>query len=370
MKKKLLPILLAFFCGIFHSQAQITINSTDIIDAGDLVEQASDTLPTSITIGSGGANQTWDFSSLNEHSLDTLSFNNPSGLPGSSNFPSANIALIDSEEDSSWFYLNKSTSGLFGLGIALVEQGNLQVVDFPNTIITFPSTMGTTYSSNESSTLLTLALGVDPDGPGPLPTIDSTRVTRTTRLTSDIDGWGNVITPFGTFPSLRQIVIEEEIDSTWTFVGGTWSLIDPAVAMLLSLDPIEYDTSRSARWWTDDPSAKFPLVEMDYETDGTVQDVTWLKSSPTVSLEEPFKNSSEISLYPNPAKNEITVENSRIGNNSLEIFDISGKLIFNSTFNTNKVTLPVTELNNGTYFYQVHNNNGDVIHSDKFTVLK
>lgn len=369
MKKTLLSIIMLSNFGLFISQAQITINDTHLVNPGDIVEQASDTLPGLITIGSAGTNQTWDFSSLSEDELDTLFFKNPSTLPGSANFPIANMVLEDTKEDSSWVYLDKNTSGLFGIGIALIQQGILQTVDFPSTIITFPSTMGTSYNTNGSSTLLTLPLGVDPDGPGPLPTIDSTRVIRTNHVTSNIDGWGDVITPFGTFASLRQIVIEEEIDSTWIYAGGSWSLIDTAIASLLSIEPVEYDTSRSARWWTDDLNAKFPLVEMDYNSNGTANDISWLKSSPTVSLQE-VKAVSGISLYPNPATNKVTIENKASGSSFVEIIDITGKLVSMHSIENNKVTFQTVDLNNGTYLYKVYDKNHNVIHSDKFTVLK
>ena len=95
MKKTLLTLLMITSVGIYSSQAQITVYDTDVVGVGDIVEQASDTLPGAITIGSGGASQTLNFSTINEDVLDTSFFKNPSGLPGSTNYPLSNVAMED-----------------------------------------------------------------------------------------------------------------------------------------------------------------------------------------------------------------------------------------------------------------------------------
>jgi hypothetical protein len=370
MKKTLLTLLMIASVGIYSLQAQITVYDTDVVGVGDIVEQASDTLPGAITIGSGGASQTWNFSAINEDVLDTLSFKNPAGLPGSTNYPLANIGMTDTEEDSSWMYLTKNTLGLFVVGMSQYQNGQLLNIPLASTIITFPSTMGTSFGGTWNGTLYTFPLGIDPDGPGPLPTIDSVKVTRDATLSSNVDGWGNVTTPFGTFPSIRQMVSEENIDTTWTFSTGTWTVIDPFVAGLFGIDEIAYDTVRTARWWTNDPTSKFPIVEMDYEFNGTVNRVDWQKSTPTVSVPEQAKTVRGVAAYPNPAVNEITIETGLTKPNSIEIIDVSGKLVSTFSFNTNKLTLSVADLTDGIYFYNIYDVNRNVLHTNKFVVAK
>jgi len=357
--------------GIYSSQAQITINSGDVVGTGDVVEQATDTLP-SVNIGGGGGSQIWNFSGLAQHTLDTLSFKVPNPLPGYSSYSSSNIGMTDTDQDSTWLFLTKNGSGLFVDGFYQIQDGVTQIIPLTSAIITFPSTMGTNYTSNWNGTIVTLPLGIDPDGPGPLQIIDSAKITRQTDLTSNIDGWGNVTTPFGTFPSLRQIVVEETIDTTWLASGGTgtWVMVDPATAALLQIDPVAFDTNRTARWWTDDPTSKFPIVEMNYEANGTVTNVDWQKSAPTVGVTEQVNTISGVSLYPNPAKNEITIETSLTNNSSIKILDVTGKLVTSRNFTNNKITLSISNLDNGLYFYNIHDANGNVIHSNKFVVAK
>ena len=361
--------------GIYSSQAQITIYDTDIIGVGDIVEQAKDTIPSGITIGSGGASQTWNFSTLNQDVLDTLFFKNPGPLPGYSNYPLSNIGMEDTNQDSTWMFLTKNGFGLFVDGMAQYQQGQLITIPVASTIITFPSTMGSNYSGGWNGLIFITPFGQDPDGPGPHGTVDSLKITRDAFLTSNIDGWGNVTTPFGTFASLRQLVNEENIDTTWQYVNGQWEIMSATTQAFLAFvgfntDPVSYDTTWTARWWTDDPSSKFPIVEMDYEGNGTVNNIAWQKSTPTVGVQEQAKMVPEVSLYPNPAATEITIETSLTTNNSIKILDVTGKLISDNSFKTNQTTMIVSELDNGIYFYKILDISGKVLHSNKFVVAK
>jgi hypothetical protein len=367
MKKTLLSFIMLTSIGIYSAHAQITINFTDVVGPGDVVEQAQDTMP-SMGIGGGGASQTWNFAALNQHSLDTLRFKNPSGLPGATNFPLSNVAMTDTKEDSTWMYLSKISTGLYVNGMAQYQQGNLLTFPFVTTIITFPSTMGTNYSGSWNGTVFGMDLSAFPLG------IDSIKITRQSDLNSNIDGWGNVTTPFGTFPSLRQIVIEETIDTTWELVVGNWSIISPTTIATLGLfnvtvTDIEYDTTRQARWWTDDPSSKFPIVEMSYDAQGSVHSASWQKSSPSVGVAPVVDDITGTNLYPNPARNEITIE-TNLDNNSVSILDVTGKVISTHRFVTDKIRLSVEDLEGGIYFYKIYDVNGNVIHANRFIVAK
>ncbi len=374
MKKILLSFVMLSSIGIYSTQAQITLNSNHIVGIGDNVEQARDTIPTGVSIGNGGAAQTWNFSTvLDEDQLDTLKFRNPaSGYPGFASFPLSNMVLEQPVQDSMWMYLTKNAAGLFVDGAAQYQQGNLVILPIVTTIITFPSTMNTNFAGSWNGTLFGFDVSAIP-----LLGLDSIKITRQADLTSNIDGWGTVSTPFANpgFPALRQIVIEENIDTTWekSTATGIWSIISPATLAVLGsfgLTDIAYDTTRTARWWTDDPSSKFPVVEMDYEANGTVNSVDWQKSSPTVGVTEQTNTVSGVVLYPNTAASEITIETSLTGNNSIEILDVTGKLISENNYDTNKITLSISDLSNGIYFYNINDIKGNVLYSNKFIVAK
>ncbi len=381
MKKTLLSFIMLTTAGVFSTQAQITLNSTDVVNMGDVVEQASDTLPGAITIGPSGASQTWNFSTISEDALDTMTFQDPTPLPGSVDFPLSNLGMTEASDDSSWIFLTKNTFGLAINGVHQVQGGVGTSIPFANTIITFPSTMGTNYGGSWNGTLGAFALGLDPDSLFPLPDgphghVDSLKLTRTSTLTSNIDAWGDVTTPFGTFASLRQIVMEENTDSLWQLVDAVWEPISTTTLTFLStagvdLDAVTIDTTNTARWWTNDPAARFPIVEMDYENDGTVNNIDWLKATPTtVSVTETITAQNQVTLFPNPAKNNITINTQLSNNDNIKIFDVTGKLMMTKRFNSKSITLSVSDFNNGLYFYNINDAKGNVIHSNKFVVAK
>lgn len=373
MKKTLLSLFMLTTVGVFTTDAQITIYDTDIVGMGDNVEVANDSTP-SVTIGAAGANQNWNFSGLNDHGSDTMRFRDPTTFPSSSNFPSANLGMTDTGEDSTWMFLNKSSVGLFVVGTHQIQNG--QPIDLPitSTIITFPSTMGTNFGGTWNGILFTFPLGQDPDGPGPHGTVDSLRISRESTTNSNIDGWGNVSTPFGTFASLRQNIVVEDADTTWQYVNGQWEVMSTTTQLFLQAfgfnQPIfTYDTTRTARWWTNNPAAKFPIVEMDYEANGTVNSVKWQKASPTTAIVENNLASTRVVLFPNPAKNQITIS-TEITNGTFEILDLTGKLVTSFKINSNLFTINLNKLNNSIYFYNVKDKSGTTIYSNKFVVAK
>lgn len=362
MKKNLLSLIALLGAGVI-ANAQITINQSHVVGIGDAVEQAVDTLGNTVAnIGPSGANQTWSFTSMTEHETDTLFFENSSTYPGASNFPTSNIGVRSSMDDSSWTFLNKNSSGLFIEGQSGYQQAQLISLSYPGTIITFPSTMGTNYSGNWWGIIFQQFVGQSG--------IDSIRLTRGASTTSNIDAWGNVTTPFGTFASLRQNITDINIDTIWLYQSGAWNVIDPFTAALLGLDPITNDTINTARWWTDDANSKFPLLEMEYENNGNVYRVAWQKNSPFVGVKE-MNAKPMFSLYPNPAKDMINIATDKIDHSIISIIDITGKEVKSIDFNTSNISLDISDLDAGVYFYSVRNRaTGKVTQTNKFIVTK
>lgn len=362
MKKKILSLASLLSVGAIALHAQITLNSTHIVSVGAAVEQSVDTIPGAITIGSSGANQTWNYTSMNQDYIDTLTFSNPASFPGAASFPSANMGLTVSSQPDVWQFLNKSSAGLFVVGQTMIQQAQQIEMAYTATIITFPSTMGTTFSGSWSGQIAQLFVGQLG--------IDSARITRGATTSSVIDAWGNLTTPLGTFASLRQNVNETTVDTTWILQSGTWSIIDPFTASLIGVQPIAFDTTNTARWWTDNPASKFPLLEMNYDNGGTVNRVSWQKSSPTVGLNE-LKASSNFNVYPNPTKDVVTFATNVANNSEIAIMDITGKTIKTITFNTTKQAIDVSGFDSGIYFYTIRDRvSGKVLRNNKIIVTK
>jgi len=108
---------------------------------------------------------------------------------------------------------------------------------------------------------------------------------------------------------------------------------------------------------------------MDYEANGTVNEVTWQKASPALSVKD-IQSSTAVDLYPNPTQNEINIETSLTNNSSISILDVTGKLVKQTKFTMNKIRISVKDFDNGIYFYNIYDADGNILHSNKFIVAK
>ena len=119
-----------------------------------------------------------------------------------------------------------------------------------------------------------------------------------------------------------------------------------------------------------------PIVGLNYDVTGVVDyNFGAFKLLPrnvsdislATSIEE--LNNYKVSVYPNPVQNQINFE-LNTSNFSVRIIDVTGKTISNSATSSNKLRVNTTSLNNGIYFYNVFNENGEIITSSKFIVAK
>ena len=78
-------------------------------------------------------------------------------------------------------------------------------------------------------------------------------------------------------------------------------------------------------------------------------------SGNTNSIEE--NKALNISIYPNPANDVITVNNNELSNYSLQIVDVFGKTIINQEINSGVHQINISNLSNGYYFVTITNKN-------------
>lgn len=210
---------------IFTANAQITVTDADMGSVGSTIEILNDTTVTGLSVGNASTTISfWNFTSLQIDTKDTLEFVSPVGTPGAALFPSTNVAIYDGEN---YTYVKKTASelavdGTFGdflnLGISVPAdlKPDLKLMEFP-------ATLGTSFSGVsvlDSTVLNTFGL----------PLFDSLRVKRITDYSSDIDAYGTLNTPSGTYNTLREYRVETAVDSLWgysTFTG--WSLVSNTV---------------------------------------------------------------------------------------------------------------------------------------------
>ncbi|PCJ82935.1 MAG: hypothetical protein COA57_12600 [Flavobacteriales bacterium] len=352
MKTKLLSVI-AFFAATAVI-AQITVTDADVVGVDKVVYEAIDTMPAAaITAGSAGANQTWDFSALVEHETDTLNFTNPNWTPYASDYPTSNLC-VEFEADSFYIYLEKNTSGLYFIGQAGNFGFGVMKLKFNPTqrFIAFPLTYNNTYQDTS-----VMDFSFDPQSPP----VDSVRSKTTTYLDVNVDAWGSVTTPLGTFNAIRLNETEAEIDSQWIMIAGMWQL-----------DTVEMSTTYSYSWWTDDNAAGFPLVEGDYSsgTNDFNGSVSYLKATPSTSIYEDGLIKTEVRLYPNPVKSYANFHLDASIVETIEILDITGKRVESIPIARDVETINVEQYPYGIYFYRAIGKNGQSLYTGKLTVIK
>ncbi len=224
MKNTVLSLLVALLA--ISSKAQITIDSADFASIGVVIYTAQDTQVTGLSIPAGSSTpQSWDYSGLTQHVLDSAQFLDPAGTPGASEFPGADMALF---QDGQYAYLRKTDTyldivGLYGdiLGQGIV----LPIKPSPaQRNVVFPSTYGTSFTTNSviDSTIEDIYTGI----------FDSLRLRRISNIVSEVDAFGSLTTPSATYADvLRQEVVTTNIDTVWGYNQflGSWNMVTELV---------------------------------------------------------------------------------------------------------------------------------------------
>jgi len=360
MKKRYaLLLLLNFFFGIsFQAISQITIESKDVLILNTKIIMAYDTTGPNLNLGSTGSGQNWDFSNVTENDTDEDSVRIPQGTYGEYYFTNADIAI--DEDDSGFVYISKNNSELIVLGFSNIEaNGDTSHQDFNVKIITFPSSLGTKFTSDGGTVEYGFEFNTDPDGPGPHPFVDSLGLISTISVASEMDAEGSLKTKTGSYNALRQNVINYQIDSIFMKSNGKWTLISPLMSSVIGSDSVDLDTSTTYRFWAE--ALSFPVVEIEYDmAGGVITEIQWLKDI-AIGYNEPVSVFVDLKIYPNPADSYLHVQTD-LKNLVIEINDLQGRRIERNIVSGNAV-FKVNHLENGIYMLNVLNESGNLLQS-------
>lgn len=332
MKKSLLLTAGLFAVG---AQAQITINSSNYAQIGDNTLEYVDTNATGIMPGGTGM-QTWDYSTLQVHDSSGYVFTNPSWTPNGSSFPTANLAA--DATNGQYIYLNRSSTEISLVGYYVDFTGNgaeAIVLDDPDKIVEFPSTLGTTWQDNSRLYYKTTGAAIGQ------PAIDSVELIQFIEKDVNVDAYGNVTIPMGTYPSVRANIQTTQYDSTRIYVTvlGGWQAY--------TVDTLQ---GQSYEFYTDDQDIRFALVTLDMDDQGNVGEARYLGSTTIVDgIEEESNN--PLNVYPNPTTGIVNID-TETGNNIL-VLDIAGKVIANQVAINTSSQINLSSYPAGIYFVKV-----------------
>ena len=378
MKKILLTSLSAF--GLFAvSNAQINVTSANVFDVGQEVELSADDNAT-INPGAPGTNLTWDFSALQSNSTETTVFDAPANVPGGTQVPASNIAGQTTNSSDIWMFFSKSATELTLVGQSEFDGTDTTVTTTPVglPLLTFPSTYLTAFSRDTTMIAYTDTAKVDPDGADIHELVDSVRLKTEVVIASVIDAWGTITTPLGTYPALRQnlTLVHNDTLQMYTATGGWETASDTLIGFIRAIDPdladlpgASYtDTTWTLQWWTNDAAVTTPLVTLDHDGAGNIYTARWINRLPwPLAIED--NATSNISVYPNPVKNTLNFNN-LTDVRTIEIRDVTGRLVNTVTVNSNALNMSVSDYAAGMYVFNAFDKAGVNIETGKFNVVK
>ncbi len=330
--KKIIFTLIAF-CFSFAVTAQITITADNMAPVGTTIVQATDTMPGATVVpGTPGGNKVWDFSSLTEDFYDTLYTVSPSQTPYESEFPDANYVFqSNSDGDTLYNFNTLNDDSLASLGFAgyssqIEDEVTVHLVP-DEMLIDFPMQYGNHRDENFYYQFVIQS---------PVPSFDSLKWKHSETKSVDVDAWGSVTLPSGTYNALRTKEVRYTIDSTWVLFFGSWTFFSETL-----------DTTITYNWYSDEVDPGFTLVSMDYDLN-TAGNVSFLLGTLT-GIEN--KEAAKVRLFPNPVSDNLKVTLPRPVSGEFFIYNSSGQRVKKETLNgsllleTDVSTLPA-----GTYF--------------------
>jgi hypothetical protein len=332
--------------------SQITLSGSDFAGANDTV-RISQTMDPVIDYTLTGPNFSWDFSGLTAASQylkyfqpvsnSTIlveaeyGFTAPTQYKASYFLESRDIPIdqlnqfLPAELSDLNQFSRKTADSITALGYSLSVNG--QALPFKSdtieTVYKFPTNYEDTFSTRGYT-----YIDLNP--------VTDFKLKQYRQRTSVVDGFGTLITPFGTFEVLRIKSVINELDSVYQtfFGGGSWNVLPQTVIT-------EYE------WWAQGKDEAM-LKVVAVENNGTSQIRSIEYQDIYLGLDASIKeNSFEFNLVPNPANNLISIE-SDLAIEQIKVIGLDGSVVLKqNTNNVSKATIEISMLQAGVYFVEV-----------------
>jgi hypothetical protein len=321
------------------SVAQVTITSNDLFAIGSRYQIGVDDSP-SATPGNSGTNLSWNFGTLTAEGTRILEVMAPQDSPLGAQL-GGNRAVVENTNEAA-DHLTVSTTQLRGHGIILGE-GDLQMplaLTPPMVLLNLPAQYYQNHSGI-SRARLSSYLGQD-IGLGFV--VDSIRIRTHIAYLSEVDGWGTVTTPLGSFGAIRQFLLQNVTDSMDVYRADEdlW---------LLGVD-VTSSAQRSWSWWA--PEHDLPVVQLfDDDGNGGMDRAEWIEEDlNTTSVNGPTEQ-LPVQVFPNPATEQVTVVLKDAATATYILHDLNGRRVQQGTLSSEHSSIPLGELDRGVYALQV-----------------
>lgn len=342
-----------FLCACLSgfSQTQITIDQGDMPSAGDMPRVSTADTLVAVDPTPTGANYSWDFSNLKPQFQQVDSFIGRSDLPFTLLFTvssKADIArYIRTSTDSlpiggvsfsgGYQIYDKTATDYNDMGQATLLNGLLPIFlekDPVDVVHRFPLNYMDT-DSGYSQAILDLQI----------PGLGSIYIQQDRVRESEVDGWGTLTTPYGTFDVLRvrsEIMGEDSImfDTLFNF-------------SVPSIPTVEY------KWLA--KGMDIPVLQINTTAFGGMEVVTQVRYQdslrsevPTLGLEDKL-DPLVVHTFPNPVNESLHIQIPDLRGQTAQIrlFDLQGRLVSQSETRGLNVELSMSHLATGHYVLEI-----------------
>ncbi len=341
MKKLILFLIALTVCGT--NFAQINVTNSSFPAAGDTLHvtlvQAP---PSSLSLGNGGANQTWNFSALNVGFVRKSVIRPASEGQNAADFPTANlytsVAGGTAEEylkssATKYEYLGYAGADPLGIGINVKARYN------PTEIQRTATLKYKDKHSYNSAFLVPFGKEIVPDTI--LSTLpiqpDSFRLKFASLRKDTVDAWGAMTIPGGTFQVLRERRItynDTKLEAKVPFLG--WIDVTSFVSGIGG-GFLGKDTTAQFYFWNNVAKEPIANVSVNKDTLSQIQSVTFKVVNTMTGVAQIEVNNSDfdMTISPNPIHNFVLIDLSIpvTGKHFLTIYNLVGQKIWQKEYN-------------------------------------
>ncbi len=332
---------IASFAAVFTLNAQLTQanHAPNVGDSYQMYQCDS----TNINPGSGGAGATWNFSTINTHSSVVQNYS--ASAVSNISFPNASVSVSSNTANVAYYNADASAMRYYGGTITVGTNVVALVYTLAAIQAVYPMTLNTGTTNVIGGSLSSSGLPA----------------TFTGTSSVMLDGTGTLTLPGAnaTFNSASRVVNSQTISFNAGFLSGT----------VIQVNYDYYVTGIKA------PAFSISSSTLNASIGGVTTQQTVFRNknatvtnTTTVGLDDNKVLVSQISVYPNPCNNAINFKSNVLNNASLQVLDLTGKVIENIEVRSDKLNLSTSNYANGLYFYKIQNAAGENIQSGKFTV--
>ncbi len=372
---------LLFIFSIFYvvGSAQIVLQPSTLPRLGDTMRTAMDNLPTNLSLLPSGADQRWDFTSLQSPFVRQTVIQSPEAGERRAAFPNANM-MIELAEGAEAYYryvVGQQTTvqllGFFGkdplgFGVEALTRYNPPLIDRRAPL--------RYQDKNRQETAFTLPFSTDELPDAVLEQLpirpDSLRV-RVKILRDDVvDSWGKLIIPGGIYDVLRekrQEVREVRIDARLGVLP--WQDITDLIP---SAELVGKDTSISYYFFSNEAKEPIAVVTADENGKKAIR-VEYKANDLTTDVQNVKNLKPGVYAFPNPAIVNVRFEFTNLapGEYKLAIYNILGAEVWKQRYYINGQRIEkvdISSLRKGTYLYSLQNEWGKTIVTKRLVVVR